>query len=326
MDVYSEQATRLIAFLSDGCFHTSEQIAEVISVSPQDCTKLIAALSTRDLKVEYDLSRGYRLPAPLNLLNAEQITQYLQNGGLTNFRLDIFNFIDSTNDFLRRYPQPLAQPHYCLSESQQAGKGRMKRQWFSPFAQNIYCSMALDLQKELSQLSGMSLVVSLGIARVLEQMPLPEPIKIKWPNDIMIGDKKICGNLIEVFTRQNHSIRAIIGVGLNVNMRVADAVAINQPWTSLRLLTDQPHERNRLAASLILSITEIIKEFDTKGLQPFMARWHEHDYLLGNTVVVHHLHETHHGVVLGISPEGNLLLRLASGHIQSFSSGDTTFR
>ncbi|RUS69040.1 hypothetical protein EGW08_023197, partial [Elysia chlorotica] len=114
----------------------------------------------------------------------------------------------------------LAQQKYSsdaifLSEHQTDGYGRFDRQWHSPFGKNIYLTMLEVIDLDISKISGLSLSVAVSIAKVIEKMGLnPE---IKWPNDIYINDKKVCGIIINAFAELNGKVKVFIGIGLNVN-------------------------------------------------------------------------------------------------------------
>ena len=244
-------------------------------------------------------------------LDSNTIRQHLNSPSTP---IELFESLGSTNDYLKESGNTL---RVCLAESQTAGRGRLERPWHSPFGKNIYCSMRFPLTKKAHELSGLSLVVGLAICEAIEKIhPLPTPAQVKWPNDILIDDKKIAGTLIEI-----NKDALIIGIGVNINMSEAD---INQPWTSLQKLTGVDHDRNFLCAQLINHVTQYVGEFIKSDLSNFEKKWQTRDYLLGKEITLTCTNEKFTGVGSGINQHGHLVLTLPDGTNRAFLSGEST--
>lgn len=209
-----------------------------------------------------------------------------------------------------------------MAEQQTSGKGRLNRTWHSPFGKNIYLSCLYPFQKDISELSGLSLVTSLAIIKTLKQW-VKKGLFVKWPNDIICDHKKISGSLIEIQAESHGTCQAIIGIGINVNM-MQDDQAITQPWTSLQKMLGHPVDRNELAANLINHLIDYMQQFNQHGFPYFVDEWNETDSLMHQVITIKNVHEKIQGKVAGVNEQGHLLLKLSNGKIRAFSSGDTS--
>ena len=186
---------------------------------------MIKKMEDKHVEIETQKLKDYRLKQPLLLLDQKKILTALPENLQTKIGLDIYSQLPSTNQYLlddndRNYTQPV----FCLAEMQTAGKGRMGRQWHSPFGQNIYCSLRWDLPVGVCQLSGLSLVIGLAVLKALQQFDPSLLLELKWPNDIFARGKKLGGILIEMLAKSSGSCSVIIGIGLNCNMLNDDDV------------------------------------------------------------------------------------------------------
>jgi BirA family biotin operon repressor/biotin-[acetyl-CoA-carboxylase] ligase len=198
------------------------------------------------------------------------------------------------------------------------------RAWHSPFGRNIYLSCLYPFQKDISELAGLSLVVSLAVLRTLAQFGIKDDIHVKWPNDIICQGKKISGTLIDVQAESHGASHAIIGMGINVNMLVDEQCQIPQGWTSMRRVSGIYLDRNRVCAALINHLLDYLHRFDRDGFQGFIDEWVAAEGMCGKQVSVKTISETIAGEAVGINPQGHLLLKMADGNVRAFSSGDTS--
>ena len=118
----------------------------------------------------------------------------------------------------------------------QQGVGRFARHWHAPFADNLYFSMSHTFEHDISQLSGLSLVVGLTTLQTISSFGVDD-LQVKWPNDVLYKGQKLSGNLLEISAEAHHLARVIISIGINVNMAHNTSCAINQPWCSMQQIT-----------------------------------------------------------------------------------------
>ncbi|MDQ3229320.1 MAG: biotin--[acetyl-CoA-carboxylase] ligase, partial [Pseudomonadota bacterium] len=242
--------------------------------------------------------------------------------------LDVAWSIDSTNSALLRESTPRQGATVLLAERQTAGRGRRGRAWASPLAANLYLSVARYFSGGLTRLGGLSLVAGVALAEALHALGYADA-RLKWPNDVLVGMRKLGGILVEGGGEHAGPVRAVIGIGLNVRMPQADAVtdppAIDQPWIDLATLDTPLPSRNALAASVLSHLIPAFQTFDRDGLAPFLPRYACMDALAGRSITVQAGDGEHIGQALGIASDGALRVGLADGE-RVFHSGDVSVR
>lgn len=242
-----------------------------------------------------------------NLLNKSLIQAQLNSH---NIQLDFFDEINSTNEYLKN-AQKIDKIHVCLAESQTAGRGRLQREWHSPFGENIYLSLRCTINKKAAELGGLSLLVGLSVCEILDGIP---NIKLKWPNDVYHEDKKMAGCLIELLPNSE----LVIGLGLNVNMEKAN---LDRAWTSLKIISGQEQDRNALIAKLIDKLIHNLKIFEEQGFEPFLAAYQQYDYSFNKMLTLQSGNKQYQGIARGINNEGHLAL-FCENELRYFSSGE----
>jgi BirA family biotin operon repressor/biotin-[acetyl-CoA-carboxylase] ligase len=259
---------------------------------------------------------------PLILLDKTKIKGLLKNKSII---LELFESLDSTQKYLRELPKK-KEIHICLAEHQTQGQGRFNRSWHSPFGQNISFSMVYPFAKDIGELSGLSLIISLCLAQSIEETcKLPQPILIKWPNDIMYDNQKLGGILIEIQAITHNICHTIIGIGLNINMLEDRDHIITQSWTSLRKITQQLHDRNLILANLINNLMLYLKNFTEQGFDYFIKEWTTRDYLANKPIGIKAGTQEIQGLAMGINNNGHLLIKLnETGVIKPFAAGETS--
>lgn len=312
---------KVCELLSDNQYHDGTSIGNELGITRAAVWKVIKKLQQYDVDLKSIKGKGYLLETPLILLNEKN----LQNDINQTVQLEVLEKINSTNDYLKHFTSQNKTIRVCLAEMQTQGKGRLNRQWHSPFGKNINFSLLYPFQKDISELSGLSLVVGLAICRAIENiLHLKSLLSVKWPNDISVNGQKISGTLIEIQAESNGSCQAIIGVGINVNLEQATSEQINQPWTSLSQLTGHYIDRNLLSSALIQNLIEYIERFSQLGLNVFIDEWQERDALFGNLVEVASARKKYKGMGYGINQQGHFLLKMPDNAVKAFASGDAS--
>jgi BirA family transcriptional regulator, biotin operon repressor / biotin---[acetyl-CoA-carboxylase] ligase len=309
----------LVAILNDGHYHDGTTIGEKLNITRSAVWKTIKKLQSYGIKVDSIKGKGYALLEPLILLNQNTIKE---NIAQEKIDVEVFETISSTNAYLKARINDHAIK-ICLAEQQTQGKGRLHRTWHSPFGQNIYLSCQYSFQRDVSQLAGLSLVVSLAIAKTLANYALPKAMAVKWPNDIFYDEKKLSGALIEIQAESHGVCHAIIGIGLNVNMMHDDEQHILQDWTSLRKITASYIDRNEVCSLLMENLITYLRQFEKEGLAPFINEWNDADCLMNKDISLKNGSKNIHGKAKGIDNLGNLILQASDGRLHAFSSGDT---
>lgn len=318
----NQNVIKIAELLNDCKYHDGVSIGNHLNISRAAVWKVIKKLKQYAIPLISVKSKGYRLKSPLILLDPIKIQSQLRHH---LDKLDVFEKTQSTNDDLKELINQNKTTSVCIAENQTQGKGRFIRNWYSPFGTNIYLSMLYQFEKDISELSGLSLVVGLATCKAIESsIDLKNTdLKVKWPNDIYIDQCKLAGILIEAQSEANGFCQVIMGIGINVNM--ADATKnIDNPWTSLLKITKQYHDRNILCATLIDYLIDYLERFSAQGLIAFLDEWKKRDYLFNKKIAVISGKKKLKGICVGISDQGHLLLKTTNNNIQAISSGDAT--
>jgi len=318
---------RLLHLLSDGQFHSGEALGATLGVSRMAVWKHLQALRELGVDVAIVRGKGYRLPAPVELLDGVAI---LAGAGAETraalAEVDVLLEVDSTNNRLREQAlQGAPAGSVCLAEIQHAGRGRRGRAWVSPFAANLYLSLLWRSAAGAAALGGLSLVAGIAVLRCMRDFGV-HSAGLKWPNDILADSAKLAGILIDVVGESSGPCAVIIGVGINVAMPAPAAADIDQTWTDLQTLTGCTGiSRNRLAACLLDHVLPAIGAFEAEGLQPFLEEWRCHDIVDGREVDLRLANEVIRGTARGIDAGGALLVDTDTGR-RRFASGEVSVR
>lgn len=219
-------------------------------------------------------------------LHANQIYTSLSDATAAVLTVEVRDTVGSTNDVLRA----LADAQSChglvvMAEEQTAGRGRRGRSWHSPAGANLYCSLGWRFELTLERLSGLSLAVGAMLAEAITEM-YDIHLKLKWPNDLYHGERKLGGVLIEMLGEEDGCRQVVLGLGLNVDMPAVPAEAIQQPWTDLCAAVGRPIDRNPLAAGVLDQLAVGLQQIDRDGMSGWLDRWRQRDLLKGRSVVV----------------------------------------
>lgn len=319
MKKYNAKSVALLGLLSDGKTHDGNVLGEQLGITRSAVWKMCQKLQGLGVDLHSVKGKGYVLNTPIILLDPERI----QAGIQSPVRVSVFESLDSTNDYLLAN-RTRTGIEVCLAEMQTAGRGRLGRPWVSPFSENIYFSCRYPFQKDISELAGLSLVVSLSIVAALKGVGAGDALSVKWPNDVVCEAGKLSGTLIELRAESNGHCEAVIGIGMNVNMDATGA--IDQAWTSLRQRSGCYHDRNSIVIALANQLFDDLAQFQREGLSAFLSRWNALDFYRGKPVTVLHANTSFTGLAQGVNEHGHLLLELPGGGVKAFASGDASLK
>lgn len=308
----------LISILADGEFHSGEQLGGALGMSRAAINKHIQTVRDWGVDIFTVPGKGYSLPHPIQLLDEAKIHSMLPAG-----RVNVLPVIDSTNQYLLDRIGELSSGDACVAEYQQAGRGRRGRKWFSPFGSNLYLSMYWKLDQGPAAAMGLSLVIGIVMAEVLQRLGA-EDVRVKWPNDLYLKDRKLAGILVELTGKTGDAAQLVIGVGINLRMREPEADTINQGWINLQE-AGVNIDRNELTAMLLKELRAALLHFEKEGLAPFISRWRGLDNFLDRPVKLLIGDQEIHGIERGIDQQGALLLE-QDGIIKPYIGGEISLR
>ncbi|ACS87495.1 bifunctional biotin--[acetyl-CoA-carboxylase] ligase/biotin operon repressor BirA [Musicola paradisiaca] len=309
---------KLISILSDGQFYSGEYLGGLMGMSRAAVNKHIQTIRDWGLDIFTVTGKGYSLPTPIELLDADRIKSMTGSGNIS-----VLPVIDSTNQYLLENLGTLTSGDACVAEYQQAGRGRRGRQWFSPFGANLYLSLYWRLEQGPAAAVGVSLVIGIVIAEVLHSLGA-EGVRVKWPNDLYLNDRKLAGILVEVNGRTGDVAHLIIGAGVNLRMREPNVAVVNQGWINLQE-AGISIDRNTLAARMITELRAALAEYEQQGFSSFTSRWNSLDNFYNRQVKLIIGDREIIGISRGIDAQGALLLE-QDGSISSYIGGEISLR
>lgn len=318
---------KLLTLLNDGNFHSASALGKELGVTCSAVGKLIKQLEKIGIEVEAKINQGYKIAQCLEFLDKEKIGQYLTAPHKKYLdKIVIFDEIPSTNSYLIELAKntPNCGERICLAEGQTAGRGRLGRQWFSPYAKNIYLSLLWHFAKEPHELGGLSIAVAVATLEALQRYGIRQDIKLKWPNDILWQQRKLAGILIEISGVAHNVCGAVIGIGLNVNISKALGQNIGQPWCDVAEIINATPQRNKLVGLLIDQLLTAVALFQREGLEPFIEKWRELDISYGRQVTIITPQEQITGIARGINEKGHFMLQDKFGKMRSFVAGEVS--
>lgn len=313
----------LLRLLQDGRFHSGEALGAALGVSRSAVWKQLQALQAElSLPLHKVRGRGYQLATPLQLLDAGWLNAQVD---VPHWHACVMTSVDSTNaEALRLLPEAQTLPFYVIAERQTSGRGRRGRSWVSPFGENLYYSLVVRVEGGMRQLEGMSLAVGLALLQVIRGFGVAEA-GLKWPNDVLVGERKLAGILLELSGDPADVCHVVIGIGLNVNMLAADHGAIGQPWTSMRAELGRLLNRNELVSGLNRQLSRYLDIQLRGGFAALQDEWQACHLWQGRPVALTAGGEPIEGEVLGVDRSGAIRLRV-DGAERSFSGGELSLR
>lgn len=232
-----------------------------------------------------------------------------------------FTTLDSTNTWAKKNIQNFSPKELTIitADAQTAGRGRFNRTWVSPAGKNLYITFCF-FEKNLSIGNNISQVLALSMIHVLEKMDFQ--ICLKWPNDLLISNKKVAGVLCETSPVENLT-GWILGLGLNVNMTQEELKIIDRPATSLFQETLQLYSIKAIQEELVTQFKQDLDLFLKKGFPPFYPQYLAHSHLKkGDLIHFHVANQVWEGTFHSIQGDGALVIEQLNGQLQTFYSGE----
>lgn len=232
--------------------------------------------------------------------------------------------LTSTNTVLKECARK-GTPHgsVCLCEQQTAGRGRLGRAWSSPAESGVWCSVLLRPRLSPEDAPLVTFCAALAMAKAVQSLCALD-VRIKWPNDVVLQGRKLCGVLLEMGFDATGSMYVIAGTGLNVRRgaypeELADrAIALEEAC--------QPPERSTLIAVYLNALEELLAAVERGGLSGISAEYRRLSCTLGSEVQVIGTAETFTGVAVDVDAAGALLVRTEKGELRRVLAGDVSVR
>jgi BirA family biotin operon repressor/biotin-[acetyl-CoA-carboxylase] ligase len=235
-----------------------------------------------------------------------------------------FGSIDSTNNCARTMANAEApEGTVVTAEFQTEGKGRLGRPWVSNPEENLTFSVVLRPGKGSESLSLLPLLVGVAVAEAIHDVTGQEP-ECKWPNDLLLGGKKVCGILLEGVQREDTLDFVVAGIGINVNQEKFPP-EIAETATSLRLACGREFNREQLLRAVLQRFERLYRNGRDEQFSSVPGLWSSHTHMLGKLLEIRAHDSTFAGTALRIAPDGGLVIASGTGE-QTLYAGDVTIR
>lgn len=320
-DMCSERTWQLLQMLSDGKFHSGEDLAEKLGVSRASVFNSLKETADFGIELQRIRGRGYRLARPWDRLKKEEVQRWL-GAEQADFDIEILQQASSSNTLLmRRAASGAASGSILAIELQTAGRGRLGRTWHSGLGTGLTCSMMWRFDSGINALSGLSLAVGVGLVRALDRLGA-HGVRLKWPNDLMTGNGKLGGVLVEAQGDMLGPSAVVIGIGMNYALPESLTDQIDQSVSSLNEICEVMPSRSQLLAVTIQELAKVLREFARSGFAPLREEWQQYHANQGREIQLRMPDGTKiTGMAFGVSDIGELLVNNEQGS-HRFNSGE----
>ena len=307
-------------------FVSGEAISDVLGISRNAVHKHVKSLRYRGYRIVGVSHCGYKLEEEPCRLSMPVIAN-LASASTFGHRFRYYDEIESTNTEARNLAAEGApEGTVVIAECQSVGKGRLGRRWTSPAGKGLLFSVILRPALPLTQAHLLTMVAATAACAGIESQTRI-PVRIKWPNDLFIDNKKVGGILLEMSGERDEVEWIVAGIGLNVNTEYSELpVALRRTAVSLKMAGGVPVDRSELLANLLISLEKAYIDVSKNGFERSLREFRERDYLLNRSVSVQTREGPVVGEAAGIDEHGALLVELPHRQIRRFHSGDVSLR
>lgn len=305
----------------NGEFVSGEELSEQLHVSRTAVWKSIHSLREEGYGIESATNRGYRLGSCPDRYSAAEIGAGLETEFLGR-SVFCYNSIDSTNEEAKRQALTgVPNGSLFVAEQQTGGKGRLGRSWASPTGTGLWFTVLLRPGILPLRVSVTTLLAGLAVARAIRTFSGCDA-KIKWPNDIVIGSKKVCGILTEMTAEVDRIEFVVVGIGVNVN-NTAFPEVIRDKATSLRLESGKPFRRVTLLQEILIQFETLLKQ-NAESDPAFWEEYKEACVSIGRPVKFTRRGVPVKGTAVDVSSQGELIVELPDGTRETITAGEVS--
>jgi len=306
---------------------SGEDISRRLGISRTAVWKHIRRLRSEGYNIESQTNSGYRLAGSPDILTLEELEPLLGTDFIGR-KIIYLDSVDSTNSYAKRAAEgPFCEGTAVIAEEQSMGRGRLGRYWVSPKGKGIWMSILLKPEILPSDAPKFTIVAAQAVVNALWHS-CGLPVRIKWPNDIIAGGRKICGILTEMSAAEDEIKYVVVGIGINANIEAADfGPEVSGVATSVSIEKGKDISRKALAASVLTEFEKLYRNFVQEGsIGFFLEEYKSKSAVLGKEIRIISKKEEITGLAVDITVEGQLVVRLEDGSIREIMSGEVSIR
>ncbi|HCN59731.1 biotin--[acetyl-CoA-carboxylase] ligase [Mammaliicoccus fleurettii] len=300
---------------------SGQQIAETLNCSRVTVKKVIDQLRKEGFQIESISNKGYKIASIPSIWQEDIVNIELKDNALLNQAI-VQTQVDSTQILAKSYINEINNHFVVLSDEQTKGRGRFNREWSSLKSKGLWMSIVLKPDIAIQKMSTFNLFISLAIQEVIEQHYNIQ-CKIKWPNDIYIGNKKVCGFLTEMIADTDGVHAIICGIGINLNQTQLEFDKVNQSRaTSLNIENGKPIDPYQFLTLLIKAIEQRYDQFLNLPFSEIKALYKEKSMIWNKTLTYTEGKKQIVGRAIDIQDNGFLTVISEDGNLHQFMSAD----
>lgn len=312
---------KVLLLLKEGEYISGEKLSEILGVSRTAVWKAINSLREDGYEIDSVTNKGYKLVKKPNVLNASAISEGL-DVKIVGKEIVTLKTVDSTNEEVKRRAHNGADSGLVvISCEQTAGKGRLGRKWASSEG-GVYFSILLRPELPPSDVSGITLAAGLGVCLAVRKLTGLNAM-IKWPNDVIIGNKKICGILTEMTAQTDMVDFVVIGIGINA-LQDSFSEEIAHKATSLKLEAKKEPDLSELMHEIISTLDKTILSYLFGVSQEDLKLYKDMCATIGREVSLTRNGNKLVGKAIDITADGELIVCLENGRNIAVNSGEVT--
>ncbi|WP_053376365.1 biotin--[acetyl-CoA-carboxylase] ligase [Paenibacillus sp. FJAT-27812] len=305
-----------------GEYISGESMSQELGVSRTAIWKQIRKLEAAGYHFEASRRLGYRLLSVPDNLAVEELTSRLNTRSFGK-TIHYFETVESTQNLARTAAEEgAAEGTLFLAEQQVSGRGRMGRNWVSPRGKGVWMSMVMRPSVPIHFAPQLTLLTAVALCRSLKRVT-SLPIGIKWPNDLLIGGKKISGILLESAAEDERLRYVIAGIGISVNLEESDyPVELLEKATSLRISAERKWVREDIIAEFLKEWEQLYFLYQEQGFSPIITLWEALSVSLGKTARLMTPQGDITGIPIGLDESGAIRIQLADGTVKPVFSAE----
>ena len=301
------------------------QLADRLQISRAAVWARIEELRKIGFDIEAGPHFGYRLTGEPDALLADDLLARLGKTKAIGRDIRVFEQTTSTNDVIEKLARDgVKEGVVVFAESQTKGRGRLGRKWISPARKGLWFSILLRPDLRPQETTQLTVASATALRRAIQSETGLKP-EIKWPNDILIGGKKVAGILTELSAELDKVRCVVLGIGIDVNLDAGELPAeLKKTATSLKIETGETVSRAELASAILRELDEDYSRVCAGKFQKIADEWEEHCATIGRNVTVQIGDRKIRGRAESLGEDGALLLRTEHGHLERITGGDVT--